>query len=319
MTLFLLSLPAPCKEFPVLRHFPKQIFVSIYLRLAIFHPDDLIHLWETDTADGKSEARCCLSPALFRLAKICLSVFLSSAEKGSSRISTGFLWQRVLASASRCACPPERRTPPFPTRVSVPSSISCNFLIQADGLQVSRPHLSVLTHQNVIFHAVVETAPDRGQDIRWFLCAPHPSSRGVLFHHRKCFPHRDIRTENTFPSVDFPQATEPVIPMISPGFRRKGNVIQDLLSVRDKQKIDMSPLCSSPADCFSPEICLLSGSSFCAISGLMRFQETWALCTALKQLRRAGRLHGKLHKTGQKGRETRRYSMHCQPVPSTFF
>ena len=31
--------------------------------------------------------------------------------------SSGLGWPSVRASASRCACPPERRTPPLPTRL----------------------------------------------------------------------------------------------------------------------------------------------------------------------------------------------------------
>ena len=56
-----------------------------------------------------------------RRARIFASVSLSTAERESSKTSTGVLRMRVRAMETRCFCPPERVTPRSPTSVAYPS------------------------------------------------------------------------------------------------------------------------------------------------------------------------------------------------------
>ena len=60
-------------------------------------------------------------------------VVMSTAEKGSSRISRGRLCRSVRASASRAGCPPESRTPPLPTAVSSPWGMAATSSVRQDA------------------------------------------------------------------------------------------------------------------------------------------------------------------------------------------
>ena len=62
-------------------------------------------------------------PAIrFRVASArCDSVAGSSWEVGSSMIRIGASFKKARARARRCACPPDRRAPPSPIKVSYPS------------------------------------------------------------------------------------------------------------------------------------------------------------------------------------------------------
>ena len=130
------------------------------------------------------------------------------------------------------------------------------------------------------------------------------------------WPSYGYSHKNALPSVDLPHATAPVMPMIWPFFA-ENEISSRIFLPSGYVKLRCLTLSAATGVSFT----LTSSVSFfssCGSKGLMRFQETCALCTALKSFAALEDFTESFTKhTRNVVNEAILHA--CQPVPSTFF